>query len=134
MDDYNEPSSNEEYMSPRQLAYFKNKLLDWKRELNQELIQTMHHLREERWNEPDITDRANIEMDIGLELKTRSRIKKLIEKIDISLSKIQDGSYGFCEDTGEPIGVKRLEARPIATLTIEAQERHERFERDHSKE
>ena len=126
------PSENEEYMSELQLEYFKKKLQDWKAELLDESRDTLEHLREENWNEPDMNDRASIESETALELRTRGRYKKLIDKIEDALSRIEDKSYGFCEETGEPIGLKRLEARPVATLCIEAQERHEKYEKQHS--
>ena len=125
------PSSDEEYMSPMQLEYFRRKLLDWRAELLQESDNTISHLKEENWQEPDINDRATLETDAALELRTRDRYRKLVNKIDAALARIADGSYGYCEDTGEEIGISRLEARPIATLTIEAQEKHERLEKQH---
>ncbi len=129
-----EPSPDEEYMSPQQLEYFRRKLLDWRNELLQESENTINHLKEENWQEPDINDRATLETDAALELRTRDRYRKLINKIDAALARIADGSYGYCEETGEEIGLARLEARPIATLTIEAQEKHERLERQHRDE
>jgi DnaK suppressor protein len=126
-----QPSADEEYMSPRQLEYFRRKLLSWRAELLQESENTISHLKEENWQEPDINDRASLETDAALELRTRDRYRKLINKIDSAMSRISDGSYGYCEDTGEEIGLSRLEARPIATLTIEAQEKHERLEKQH---
>jgi len=123
------PSESEEYMNPMQLEYFKQKLLTWRDELLEESETTVNHLREENWQEPDINDRASLESDAALELRTRDRYRKLINKIDKALKQIADGSYGYCEETGDEIGIRRLEARPIATLTIEAQERHERLER-----
>ncbi len=125
------PSSDEEYMSPMQLEYFRQKLLNWRAELLQESDNTISHLKEENWQESDINDRATLETDAALELRTRDRYRKLINKIDAALARIADGSYGYCEDTGEEIGISRLEARPIATLTIEAQEKHERLEKQH---
>ena len=125
------PSSKEEYMSPHQLEYFRQKLLVWRAELVQESENTINHLKEENWQEPDINDRASLETDAALELRTRDRYRKLVNKIDSALSRVSDGSYGYCDDTGEEIGLKRLEARPIATLTIEAQEKHERLEKQH---
>jgi DnaK suppressor protein len=118
-------------MNPMQLEYFRQKLLGWKAELLRESNETLSHLQEESLSEPDIADRASLETDRALELRTRDRERKLISKIDEALTRIEDGSYGFCEETGEPISLKRLEARPIATLSIEAQERHERMERTH---
>jgi len=123
------PSVKEEYMSPQQLEYFRQKLLDWRAELLKESENTISHLKEENWQEPDINDRATLETDAALELRTRDRYRKLVNKIDSALSRLADGSYGYCEDTGEEIGLFRLEARPIATLTIEAQEKHERLEK-----
>jgi len=128
------PSPDEEYMSPQQLEYFRRKLLDWRSELLQESENTINHLKEENWQEPDINDRATLETDAALELRTRDRYRKLINKIDAALARIADGTYGYCEETGEEIGLARLEARPIATLTIEAQEKHERLERQHRDE
>jgi len=123
------PSDDEEYMNPMQLEYFRRKLLAWRDELMQESDSTINHLREENWQEPDINDRATLESDAALELRTRDRYRKLVNKIDKALKRISDGEYGYCEETGDEIGLRRLEARPIATLTIEAQERHERLER-----
>jgi len=123
------PSETEPFMSVKQLAYFKNRLLDWRDELQRESFQTLMHLQEQSVAEPDLTDRASTETDRALELRTRDRERKLIGKIDSALQRIADGSYGYCEETEEPIGIKRLMARPIATLSIEAQERHERRER-----
>lgn len=128
------PSPNEEYMNDAQLSYFKDKLIMWRKQLEDESQSTVDHLKQENWNESDLNDRASVEMETSLELKSRDRYRKLMSKIDSALSRIEDGSYGYCEETGEPIGVKRLEARPIATLSIEAQERHERFERSHSED
>jgi DnaK suppressor protein len=125
------PSDGEEFMSPRQLEYFRQKLLRWRAELLEESSETLIHLKEESLSEPDITDRASLETERALELRTRDRERKLISKIDAALERIQDGSYGYCEETDEPISLKRLEARPIATLSLEAQERHERMERTH---
>ena len=123
------PSAKEEYMSPRQLEYFRQMLLTWRAELQKESENTISHLKEENWQEPDINDRATLETDAALELRTRDRYRKLVNKIDSALSRLADGSYGYCEDTGEEIGLFRLEARPIATLTVEAQEKHERLEK-----
>jgi DnaK suppressor protein len=116
-------------MNPMQREYFRQKLLAWREELVRESSETLQHLQEESLAEPDITDRASLETDRSLELRTRDRERKLISKIDAALERIEDGSYGFCEETSEPISLKRLEARPIATLSLEAQERHERLER-----
>lgn len=126
------PTRAEPFMNPQMLEYFKQKLLAWREELIQESEETLHHLQEENLHQPDITDRATLETDNSLELRRRDRQRKLISKIDSALRRIQDGSYGYCEESGEPIGIERLEARPIATLSIEAQERHERYERTHS--
>ncbi len=125
------PSEDEEYMNPRQLEYFRRKLLDWRSRLLEESQNTLDSLRQENWQEPDITDRATVETDAALELRTRDRYRKLIGKIDEALDRIEDRSYGYCEETGEEIGLKRLEVRPIATLSVEAQEKHERKERQH---
>ena len=125
------PTEKEPFMNAMQLEYFRQKLLNWKGELLRESNETLSHLQEESLSEPDIADRASLETDRALELRTRDRERKLISKIDEALTRIEDGSYGFCEETGEPIALKRLEARPIATLSIEAQERHERMERTH---
>jgi DnaK suppressor protein len=125
------PTDKEPFMNPVQLEYFRQKLLAWKSELLRESGETLSHLQEESLSEPDLADRASLETDRSLELRTRDRERKLIQKIDEALGRIEDGSYGFCEETGEPISLKRLEARPIATLSLEAQERHERMERTH---
>ncbi len=126
------PTDSEPYMSSKQLGYFRQKLMDWKNELINESQETLDHLREENWNEPDLNDRATVETETSLELRTRDRYRKLIYKIDQALHRIEIGEYGYCEETGEPIGVKRLEARPIATLCIAAQERHERAEKQYN--
>jgi DnaK suppressor protein len=125
------PSEDEEFMNERQLEYFKQKLLTWKEDILRESRETLSHLQSETENHPDIADRASSETDRALELRTRDRQRKLISKIDDAIRRIEDGSYGYCEETGEPIGLARLEARPIATLSLEAQERHERRERVH---
>ncbi len=125
------PSDDEPFMNERQRSYFKAKLLNWKEEILREARGTLVHLQAETENHPDLADRATSEADRSLELRTRDRQRKLISKIDEALRRIEDGSYGYCEDTGEPIGVGRLDARPIATLSVEAQERHERRERIH---
>ena len=125
------PSEHEEYMNPKHLEYFRQKLTSWKEELLNESRETLNHLREENWNEPDLNDRASIETETTIELRTRDRYRKLIDKIDVALKKIETGEYGYCEETGEEIGLKRLAARPIATLCIEAQERHENYEKQH---
>ncbi|MEQ9116386.1 MAG: RNA polymerase-binding protein DksA [Rickettsiales bacterium] len=129
-----QPSEKEEYMNPKQLEYFRQKLLAWKSELLEEAEETMEHLKEENLNEPDVNDRASAETETAFELRTRDRYRKLIDKIEHALERIENDEYGFCEETGEPIGVKRLEARPVATLCIEAQERHENYERTHSED
>ena len=122
------PSADEEYMNANQLEYFQRKLEAWREELLDESEETVTHLQNENWQEPDVIDRASVEADASLELRTRNRYRKLINKIDSALRRIEERDYGYCEETGEEIGIKRLEARPIATLTIEAQERHERRE------
>ena len=122
------PSSKEPYMSPTQLEYFRLKLLAWRAELLEESQQTINHLREDSHGVGDEVDRANSESETSLELRTRDRYRKLLGKIDSALQRIEDGSYGYCEVSGEEIGLKRLEARPIASMTVEAQERHERTE------
>jgi DnaK suppressor protein len=121
-------------MNPLQLEYFRLKLLQWRGELLSESTETLQHLKEESLSEPDIADRATLETDRYTELRTRDRERKLIQKIDEALQRIEDGTYGYCEETDEPIGVRRLDARPIATLTVEAQERHEFMERTHREE
>ncbi|CAK0777564.1 RNA polymerase-binding transcription factor DksA [Azospirillaceae bacterium] len=123
------PSEDEPFMSPVMRAYFRQKLLRWRAELLQESSETLHSLQEGGLQEPDIADRASAETDRSLELRTRDRERKLISKIDAAIERVLDGSYGYCEETGEPISVRRLDARPIATLSLEAQERHERLER-----
>ena len=125
------PSDDEEFMNALQLEYFRQKLLRWRHELLREAGVTLNSLSAGGITEADLTDRASVETDRALELRTRDRARKLISKIDQALERINTGSYGFCEDTGEPIGLRRLEARPIATLSIEAQERHERMEKVH---
>ena len=125
------PSEDEEFMNPLQLEYFRQKLLRWRAELLAESSETLQHLKEESLSEPDIADRATLETDRFTELRTRDRERKLISKIDEALQRMEDGTYGYCEETDEPIGVRRLDARPIATLSLEAQERHERLERTH---
>jgi DnaK suppressor protein len=128
------PSEDEEFMNARQLEYFKKKLLRWKEDILRESRETVSHLQSETENHPDVADRASSETDRSLELRTRDRQRKLISKIEEALGRIEDGSYGYCEETGEPIGLARLDARPIATLSLEAQERHERRERVHRDE
>ena len=125
------PSLKEEFMNPRMREYFRTKLLRWRTELMEESNETLSNLQEGGIVEADIADRASVETDRSFELRTRERSRKLIIKIDEALERMEAGSYGYCEETGEPIGVRRLEARPIATLSIEAQERHERMERTH---
>jgi DnaK suppressor protein len=128
------PSEDEEFMNERQREYFKQKLLNWKEDILRESRETLSHLQTETENHPDIADRASSETDRALELRTRDRQRKLISKIDEALRRIDEGVYGYCEETGEPIGLARLDARPIATLSLEAQERHERRERVHRDE
>ena len=125
------PDEDEIFMNENMKEYFRQKLLRWRAELLRESAETLQHLQEGGMQEPDIADRASAEADRALELRTRDRERKLISKIDAAMLRIEDGSYGYCEDTGEPISIRRLEARPIATLSIEAQERHERLERTH---
>ena len=125
------PSDTEVFMNPQQVEYFRLKLLRWRADLIREADGTLASLSEGGIHEADITDRASVETDRALELRTRDRARKLISKIDQALIRVENGSYGFCDETGEPIGLKRLEARPIATLSVEAQERHERMERVH---
>ncbi|MFN3312278.1 MAG: RNA polymerase-binding protein DksA [Hyphomonas sp.] len=127
-DDYR-PSDDEEFMNDRQLAYFRRLLEVWKADILSGAKQTINNLQGESGSLPDLVDRASAESDKALELRTRDRQRKLISKIDAALRRIDDGSYGYCEATGEPIGLRRLEARPTATLSLEAQERHERKER-----
>lgn len=128
------PSAKEEYMCDKHLEYFRQKLLNWRTELVRESSDTLQDLKETSLNEPDPNDRASNEADQSLELRTRDRMRKLIKKINQALDRIENGSYGFCEETGEPIGLGRLEARPVATLCIEAQERHERKEKTQADE
>ncbi|CAM5766118.1 MAG: RNA polymerase-binding protein DksA [Bosea sp. (in: a-proteobacteria)] len=123
------PSDDEPFMNDRQREYFRGKLLAWKDEILKEAKETLVALQSESENHPDIADRASSETDRAIELRARDRQRKLIAKIDAAIARIDDGSYGYCEETGEPISLKRLEARPIATLSLEAQERHERNER-----
>ena len=125
------PSDNEEFMNPIQIEYFRQRLLRWRASLLRDADDTLASLSQGGIHEADITDRASVETDRALELRTRDRARKLISKIDQALVRLENGTYGFCEETDEPIGLKRLEARPIATLSIEAQERHERMERVH---
>lgn len=128
VDDYR-PTEDEEFMNARQREYFRRKLIAWKEEILRESRETLDSLQEESTNHPDMADRASSESDRALELRTRDRQRKLIAKIDAALKRIDDGTYGFCEETGEPIGLARLDARPIATLGLEAQEMHERREK-----
>lgn len=128
MEDYR-PSESEPFMNERQRAYFRHKLLAWKEEILREASETIVTLQNESENHPDIADRASSETDRSIELRARDRQRKLISKIESALARISEGTYGFCEETGEPIGLRRLDARPIATLSIEAQERHERREK-----
>jgi DnaK suppressor protein len=123
------PTDKEPFMNERQREYFRQKLLDWREDILKEAKETLQHLQDENQNHPDLADRASSETDRAIELRARDRQRKLIAKIDAALQRIEDGTYGYCEETGEPITLKRLEARPIATLSIEAQERHERRER-----
>ncbi len=125
------PSKDETFMNVQMQEYFRLKLLSWKTELLEESTETLHHLQEGGLLEPDLADRASLETDRSLELRTRDRERKLIAKIEGALRRIDEGSYGYCEETMEPISLRRLEARPIATLSIEAQEHHERMERTH---
>lgn len=123
------PSDDEPFMNERQRAYFRRKLLVWREEILRSTKETLAHLQEESAQHADIADRATSETERALELRARDRQRKLIAKIDAALERIDDGTYGYCEETGEPISLKRLDARPIATLSVEAQERHERRER-----
>jgi DnaK suppressor protein len=123
------PSDKEPFMNERQREYFRDKLLSWKDDILKEAKETLQHLQDENQNHPDLADRASSETDRAIELRARDRQRKLIAKIDAALQRLEDGTYGYCEETGEPISLRRLEARPIATLSIEAQERHERRER-----
>jgi DnaK suppressor protein len=123
------PTEDEPFMNERQRDYFRRKLIAWKDEILREASETIQTLQSENDNHPDLADRASSETDRSIELRARDRQRKLISKIDSALSRINDGSYGYCEETGEPISLRRLDARPIATLTVEAQERHERREK-----
>lgn len=125
------PSEDEPFMNDRQREYFRNKLLEWKQEILKEAHETILNLQSENENHPDMADRASSETDRSIELRARDRQRKLIAKIEDALQRLQEGTYGYCEETGEPISLKRLEARPVATLSIEAQERHERQEKIH---
>lgn len=128
------PSADEEYMNEMQVEYFRQKLLDWKKSLLAQSQDTLEELRQGGLNQPDELDRASMETDKALDLRTKDRARKLISKINDALKRTEDGTYGYCEETGEPIGVERLEARPVATLSIEAQERHERMEKTYSED
>ena len=125
------PSQDEEFMNDLQLEYFRCKLTDWKTDLLRESAETLHNLQEDNLREPDIADRASSETDWSVELRTRDRQRKLVSKIDSALRRIEEGEYGYCDVTGNPISLRRLDARPIATMTIEAQEAHERAEKVH---
>lgn len=125
------PTESEPFMNDRQKEYFRRKLVEWKNDILKESRFTLEQLQEESLHLPDIADRASSETDKAIELRTRDRQRKLIAKIDSALRRIETGEYGYCEETGEPIGIRRLEARPIATLSLEAQERHERAEKVH---
>ncbi|MGE0254111.1 MAG: RNA polymerase-binding protein DksA [Alphaproteobacteria bacterium] len=125
------PADGEDFMNPMMREFFRQRLLDWRQDLLRESTETLVNMQETSLAEPDLADRASLETERSLELRTRDRERKLISKIDSALRRIEDGSYGYCEETGEPISLRRLMARPIATLSIEAQERHERMERTH---
>lgn len=129
LEDSYRPSEDEPFMNERQREYFRRKLIAWKEEILQESRETLATLQNENENHPDLADRASSETDRAIELRARDRQRKLISKIDAALMRLDDGAYGYCEETGEPISLKRLDARPIATLSIEAQERHERREK-----
>jgi DnaK suppressor protein len=126
-----EPSDDEDFMNSKQLEFFRQRLFEWKTELVRDAGETLHNLTEGNLQQPDMADRASLETDHQIELRTRDRERKLINKIDEALQRIEDGTYGYCEEMDEPIGLRRLIARPIATLSLEAQERHERLERTH---
>ena len=123
------PTQKEKFMNAKMKEYFRQKLINWKKELLKESSQTLNNLQNENEAKPDITDRASEEIDRSFELRTRDRERKLINKIDAALQRIEDGSYGYCDETGDPISIKRLEARPVATLSLEAQEMHEKAEK-----
>ncbi len=123
------PSEKEPFMNERQRDYFRERLLAWREDILKEAKETLQHLQDENQNHPDLADRASSETDRAIELRARDRQRKVISKIDAALARIDDGTYGYCEETGEPISLKRLEARPIATLSVEAQERHEKREK-----
>src|SRR6187551_433511 len=126
---YYRPSEKEPFMNERQREHFRIKLLAWKEEILKEARETLQHLQDENQNHPDLADRASSETDRAIELRARDRQRKLISKIDEALKRLEDGTYGYCEETGDPIGIARLDARPIATLSLEAQEMHERREK-----
>src|SRR5437773_9580009 len=128
------PSDEEAFMNPRQVEYFRQRLMTWRADLLADSSGTLRHLKEESLLKPDLTDRATLETERAIELRTRDRERKLISKIDAALSRLDSGTFGYCEDTDQPIGIRRLEARPIATLSIEAQERHERMARTYRDE
>ena len=128
------PSADEPFMNDMQKEFFRRKLVAWREELLHESAETLDNLKQGGMTVPDISDRASAEADKALELRTRDRMRKVISKIDAALDRIEDGSYGYCEETGEPIGLERLIARPSATMTIEAQERHERMEKTYNDE
>ena len=128
------PSANEEFMNQKQLAYFRKKLLDWKNDLLHGATDTILELSEETLQKPDAADRAQLEADASIVLRARDRERKLISKIESAIRRIEDGTYGYCQETGEPINLKRLEARPIASLSLDAQEKHERMEKIHREE
>ena len=123
------PTQKEKFMNAKMKEYFRQKLISWKKDLLKESSQTLNNLQNENEAKPDITDRASEEIDRSFELRTRDRERKLINKIDAALQRIDDGSYGYCDETGDPISIKRLEARPVATLSLEAQEMHEKAEK-----
>ena len=125
------PSPDEDFMNEQQQEYFRRKLLDWKSDIQRESAETLQNLQQDDLREPDIADRASSETDWSVELRTRDRQRKLVSKIDAALRRLDEGEYGYCEVTGEPISLRRLDARPIATMTIEAQEAHERAEKVH---
>ena len=125
------PSEDEEYMNPMHLAYFKAKLIAWKQELAENTKATVENLQNESLRTPEAMDRISLETETSIELRTRDRMRKLISKIDSALKRIEEGEYGYCDETGDPIGLGRLEARPVATMTVEAQEKHERHEKSH---
>jgi len=125
------PSPDEAFMNENQVQYFHKKLIDWKEEILRESKETLHHLQEDSQKEPDIADRASSETDWSIELRTRDRQRKLITKIDAAIERLKNGEYGYCEVTGEPIKLERLDARPIAMMSLEAQEEHEKYEKVH---